>query len=346
MKNRKIAEKVGKELALFLENLKIKNALLIHDEDCDGISSASILAKLLRKKDIEIEFLAGHAGEDIKISRKFDFYFILDIPDLKLKTKNYAILDHHLPTKVNVPYFNPRCIDKEAYIPVSCFVYEAYKEIVKKRDACWLAGIGILGDFAIKSCKYVLKEIKKEFPELISGFSRELLFEKSLLGTLTKIINSSRIVAGKRGASMAASFLSKINDWKEVFKFKKKESKLLLKWYFKYIEEMEKILKVFEKEKLENEKFVFFLAESKYNLRSTLASYLTKFYKGKVILIGQTIGKFIHFSARCEGCRINLVKFIEKLKKSVNAEGGGHRQAAGFRIREDKLNDLLSILKF
>ncbi len=351
MKEKAIVQKVKRCISKFLRDVG-ENVLIVYDSDADGIASAALFAKILKKLRKKIGF---STYEKLRIMNKYDSFVFLDVPYVdenvlkKIRNKKILIVDHHpLIDYKNVIYCNPRKFDKNAYIPVSCIIYEVSKDIFGKK-LCWIGAIGVLGDMAIKSCGWVLKDVESVYPELLINKS-EGIMNSTILGVLTKIINSSRVIKRETGAKEAAKFLYSISDYTQILNASTRKSKDLLKWYIKTEREIERILKEFEKKKIKKGNFIIFEVKSKLNLKSTIATSLSTKLKNGVLVILQKKGRVFDVSfRRGRNCRKDLSKLVEKIKDSIEgAKGGGHPTASAMKIpvrRKKEFLKLFEILK-
>ena len=345
---------ISKSLRCCLNKIKKikKNSevLILFDSDCDGVTSAVIMHKLMESLGINHISLKvfDHEVHTLRVKKNFDIVMFLDLPQIsknvieKIKGKA-VIIDHHPPKNYPkyVTYCNPRKIKRSVYIPTSCLCYFLYKKIVKKNDVCWISGIGIIGDKGVKECSWVFKDIKKIFPELLDEISEKNIYN-SLLSTLAKIINSVRLVNYLEYVKVA-KYLAKIKSYNSIVSGKDKISKFLLKTYFETEEEIEKLMKKFEKEKMEFKKVIYFEVKSKYKIRSTLASIISsKLKTKKVVAIGQEDGRYFKVSLRGK----NAFMILEKVKNKIpGAIGGGHPQACSLKLPIKFKNCFISNLK-
>ncbi|OYT42070.1 MAG: hypothetical protein B6U78_02205 [Candidatus Aenigmarchaeota archaeon ex4484_224] len=333
MKKKKI-EEICKKGIDFLKKVK-GNCLIVHDSDCDGICSASIFLKIFKKMKIKAKVLNKERINE-KIIEKFDCLIFLDIPRIeesvieKIKKKKVLIVDHHFPVRYpkKFVYINPRIYEKNAYIPTSCLSYVIGKEFLEKNEICWLGLVGTICDKGEKNCKWIRKDCKK-IDEYIYVFAN--------------VVNSCRIF-NENNSSFVAKVLAKSQNYIEILKGNKKEHLKILKWYFESQREIEKILKNFEKEKIEKNGYVFFEVKSKLFFKSTIASILAEKIKKKVLVVFQERNGKIEISLRRgKGCRKNLLKIVEKVLKKVKGSGGGHPQAAGLKIEKINRKKLIEI---
>ncbi len=143
----------------FLELTQEKEVFVISHFDTDGITSASIMIKTLKKLDKKFS---------IKIVKSLEEQFIYDLPKEKIilfldlasgcldyiansSLKDVFIIDHHeipdgKPLPENIHIINPELINKQK-ISASCLTYLFCKEIYPKiKESSKLAVLGMIGD--------------------------------------------------------------------------------------------------------------------------------------------------------------------------------------------------------
>jgi single-stranded-DNA-specific exonuclease len=175
----------------FLETTENKEILIISHFDTDGITSASIMIKTLKKLDKRFS---------IKIKKSLEEQFIYDLPKDKIilfldlasnslshitnaKLNNVFIIDHHEVTQVvpeNISIINPELNGKEK-ISGAGLTYLFCKEILPENKECAkLAVLGMIGDCLEKNIDKLNNgilndsEIKKRRGVLIYPSTRPL----------------------------------------------------------------------------------------------------------------------------------------------------------------------------
>ena len=158
----------------FLEETKDKEIYLVSHFDTDGITSAAIMIKTLKKLDKIFT---------LKIVKSLEEQFIYDLPkdkailflDLasgclkylaKTPLKKVFIIDHHeIPSETiipeNVRIINPELYDKEK-ISASGLTYLFCRELGENKETAKLAILGMIGDMLEKNVDKINKEILKE----------------------------------------------------------------------------------------------------------------------------------------------------------------------------------------
>lgn len=356
-----LIEKTINPLIDFLKDVP-KSVVIVHDDDCDGICSAAIFITLLKRlgskkvKNFSLEpnfSLTLKVVKEILREKPFVVIF-LDVPSVEkdllkfLKKIKVIVLDHHPPQKYpkRVIYSNPRLFDYSAYLPTSCLSYYVWKKFFDGNKILWISAIGTLADWGVKGCKFLFRELKRKYPELIkTEIDQKRIFEDSLLGELCRLVDSLNIVEGKKGAERAARLLAECESFWDLIKGKGKYS-IFRNYNGKVEKEFSRILEDFRKEKIEKEKVIFYVFESKFKLKSRLATLLKEKYRDKIVVIGQKSGKWIDLSLRVNyGKRIDLSEIMEKIKKKMKISGGGHPKAAAARIPFNKVEDFIRNLE-
>lgn len=321
--------------------------------DCDSIASAGIFSKLLKKLEKKPRLFVAELNysiteKDLEKMRgaRVNSVVLLDLgdvpPELIAKATNFfpvLIVDHHLPKPYKTYYVNPRIKDVKAYIPTSYLCWLIYKKFFEN-GVDWIAGVGTLADFGVRGNEKLFREIKKMNPELVRGrINQKNLFERSILGFLVKFLDSARIVNGKKGASYAARVLAKIENWNELV-----EDDKLFNWFNTSEKEIKEELKKLKKKSKVVGEVVFYLVESKLNLKSSIASYSKEIFPNKVVAIGQRFGNYYEISFRSKK-KIDLSSLVSRLTRIIpNSSGGGHPSAAALRIPAKSLNYFLEKL--
>lgn len=360
-----IIEETIKPAIKFLENIKSKDKVaIVHGHDNDSICSATIIYKLLKtlykiESNLIVSGLNSAVTEDVLDTIKKTkpaYVIIVDISDVNVnimtELRNISqvmIIDHHVPKGyVKITYVNPRIYDKEIYIPATYLCYKVYGDFLDPREILWIAGIGTLSDMGLKNCNDLYEQIKMEDKELVGNNENidEILFENSLLGKLSKISDSARVVNGVEGSVIALNTLIKMENYQDVLKGKG-EAKKLLEWFAVAEKEFNRLVKDFEKRKKRIKKIILYEVKSKYNMKSPLATYLAKRLTNEILVIYQKSGKYIDVSfRRGKVCIVDLNQLASNSVTNMpDSNGGGHIQAAGCRFPVKYLNKFLRNLR-
>lgn len=204
----------------FLENTNKEEIILVSHFDADGITSAAILGRTLKKLDRHFSF---------KILKNLEREFIENLPDdktiiltdlgsgsleslSKLKNKIY-IIDHHELNKElasnlpqNIKIINPHLYENGEEMSGACLTYLVSKELIKKDSfSANLAIIGMVGDLLEKKIGPLVNSILKDADIVLKrGF---LLYPSTR--PLNKALEycSNPYIPGVTGDSSGAIFL-------------------------------------------------------------------------------------------------------------------------------------------
>jgi alanyl-tRNA synthetase len=227
-------------------------------------------------------------------------------------------------------------------MPTSYIAWLIYKEFFDDKEILWIAAFGTLGDFGAKSNRDLFLILRREYPKSIENTRIEdrELFEKSLLGKIAKMVDACRIFEGIKGVKYVTNIIANSESYKELLE-NRKINEIHKKLEITFKKELGKV----KRRKIEIGEFLIYEIRSKYNLKSSLASYLPKIYQNKIIFIAQKSNEGYYEVSIRRGIkrRVNLSKLVEEISKNIRAKGGGHPTAAGMRV--DDLNELIEFLK-
>ena len=159
---KRLEEQIKKVSEEFLQASKNKEIYVVSHFDTDGITSAAIMIKTLKKLDKKFS---------LKIVKSLEEEFIYDLPKNKLilfldlasgcmdylaesNLQDIFIIDHHeivqkVPEKVNI--INPELMNKEK-LSASCLTYLFCREINPEiKESAKLAVLGMIGDMLEKN---------------------------------------------------------------------------------------------------------------------------------------------------------------------------------------------------
>ncbi len=349
----------------FINSIKSKDKVaIVYGHDNDSVCSAAIIYKLLKniykiESNLIVSGLNSAVTTDVlETIKKIEpsQVIIVDISDVSVniltKLRNISqvmIIDHHAPKGyVKITYVNPRVFDKEIYLPATYLCYKIYEKFLDAKEILWIAGVGTLSDMGLKNCNDLFESIKLENKELVGNNENidEILFDNSLLGKLSKIFDSARVVNGVEGSVSALNALIKAKNYQAVLKGEY-GAKYLLKLHVVSEKEFNRLIKDFEKKKKRIKKIILYEVKSKYNMKSPLATYLAKNLTNEVLVIYQKSGKYIDASfRRGKVCIVDLNQLASNSVKNIpDSNGGGHIQAAGCRFPSRYLDKFLRNLK-
>lgn len=306
--------------------------ILVYHRDADGVCSASLFLKFFSGFEtlpregpvIDNDFLK------VLIGKKPDVLVFLDIPvDQEWKKihklqesvpgMKMMILDHHIPVKdmnsERLVHINPM-FHGDAYIPASCVMFHLLKGMGFAVDEwMWIAIIGLIGDYGMKDCAWMMKEYdaKKMEPPC------ESLFRAS------DIISSSITLKGAEGAEKSLRLIVSSQKYDDL-----RKSEELKRWNEIVQGEVRKIVDDFEKSKetVPNKNIIFYEIRSKMNITSIIATITAEKHPEAIIIIRKRSGDFWKISMRCQEGNVN-VGDLAKFASDGIGSGGGHVKSSG-----------------
>ena len=305
--------------------LNSKNPLFLFDNDPDGICSAAILLKNIKKGKALVLRTINKINTKV-LKKIFSSYpseiFILDKPltdeefvkTAKEKNTPLIIVDHHKQKKKKY------CLYFNSYPSSEPTSYIAQK-IFNSKETKLLSLIGCVYDVFIPE---FLEEEKEKYPELFLNKKDPLeIVNLTEFGKAVQILSLS-LMNGDEKVIKILDYILKINSPYDIL-FENKENQFMHEKY--------KELKAFIDKNLEKakvfENLVFLEFSGKHSLSSEIANKLLFLYKNKFIIACYKKEDAVNISLRGENA-INLVKTI--LKKIDNSIGGGHEKACGLKI--------------
>lgn len=343
---------------------KTDKICLIHHDDSDGVTSATLFSILINNLIGDYPILFPVAGIENINKQLFtriksfnpDFVFVFDVTAIPNDMDYFKgfVLDHHVFTEVesrnDMPYLNPHSFEKdsEKVVPTCYMVYKILKKFFPSERVAWIAGIGVTEDHRVNACKDVFEEIKKETPELlkIEKIDQDSL-EKSFFGELCDMVRSGRMLKGAEGAKTAVLALMECKDRPDKFVNGLTQHSLALRRFYdkvayetqNYIGDVERNGKFYRKQK------VIVYEQPRIRLRgltSFIADKIRQKYPNWVayVINKEYRGGKAKISIRLEQeCRDeDLVTIIEKIKEKIpSVKGGGHRSAIGVILNIDDI---------
>ncbi len=325
-----------------------ENICVITHTDTDGICSAGILLKALKKitkKDIEIKL----ASASILRTKKFyenlpisDLIIFTDLPidqswdiaDKEIGNKKIIIIDHHIPLRnlnsSKIIHINPM-FDRDIYIPASKIVFDIFSDIVDIKKYDWMAAVGILGDMGMADSKVFLKNIFKKYNfESKKKDMRDTLFTK-----VDELIGSAMICKGEEGAMRSLKIVENSERYEDILENEELNS------YRKKVENyLEELKNEFEKtaEYFKEIDTIMFETSPKYNIGSVLATVVSRKILDKTIIILNKRSKTVNLNFRRQDGKVDVKELAEFATQGIG-KGGGHKKAAGGTISIDKIDE-------
>jgi single-stranded DNA-specific DHH superfamily exonuclease len=314
--------------------------ILVFHRDSDGVCSAAVLLKFFADFEtipregpiIDKEFFERIVSKkpgllvflDMPIDQEWKKVLSLcdELPDLRI-----IIIDHHIPEKnlnsARIIHINPM-FSGPAYIPASCVVFELLRQM--KYDVAphrWISVIGVIGDYGMKDCAWLLREQKKYSDTPISEFFR-----------MSDIISSSITFKGLKGAEKSLGLLVKsANYWD----FEKSEE--LTEWNRIVQKEVRRIVADFEKNKSQSGKVILYEIKSKMNITSIIATITAEKYPKNIVIIRKKSGDHWKISLRHQDGSVSVGGLAKFASKGIGS-GGGHVKSSGALVSDwEKFRD-------
>jgi single-stranded DNA-specific DHH superfamily exonuclease len=324
------------ELERFKDFLSTEGSkILLYHNDPDGICSARLLLKFFPGFEkiprtgpmISDEFL------DVLIKKKPKLVFFMDLPvDQEKKRINkmqketgcrIIILDHHIYENNldsrDILHINPRFKQKGSYIPSACMIYRILERTgFDVKELCWVAVMGVIGDYVVKDCMDLLEECKNEYPYLLKETPLE-----SKLAEGAGMISYAVIMKGSKGAGEALKVLMKSIDYKEFA-----DDKKLIKWKEEMEREFDFVLKDAEKEEHKKMGLIIYTIKTRFSITSMIATHFSEKHEDKIIIVKRESKNGWKLCLRDQSGRTNLGEIVKKCVKGIGS-GGGHERAAG-----------------
>jgi len=313
--------------------------LLFYHNDPDGISSAALWMKAFPGfEPVAREGPIMNAGFVRWVSDQDpDVLVFLDLPvdqewkkiqwlekhnpDLKM-----IIIDHHIPERNlssgRLAHVNNKFVLglKGKYLPAAYLVYRVLEGCgTRLENHKWVAGAGIIGDYGQKDCAEFFKGMK-------SGMAA--------MGRASDLMSAAVTLKGRKGADRVLKILLRIGGRDSGMQEFLERSTLKL-WKRFVDAEIKNTMKEFktEKEWFPEANMVAFRIKSKFNIVSVISTMLSEKSPGKVIVIYKlSAGGLWKASGRLQNGRLDLGTIFKRAVKGIGT-GGGHRQAAGARVK-------------
>jgi single-stranded DNA-specific DHH superfamily exonuclease len=339
----------------FIKNCKGKT-VVVYDTDGDGLGAAVIVAKTLKMlfkkypKSIpgyhDLAHLTKNNYDEVSRQRA-DNIIIVDIPVdrkadyiIKLsKRSKILIIDHHQAQKNmnryrNIVHTNPSLwksrIPSFRYAS-SKIAFDICKKAIDIEDLDWLAGMGIIGDYAGSSWKGFLNRIYKKHPYLKG---KNLYSFDNKLGYINHLVTSG-YYSKRTGAKLGFDACLKAESPLDIIKLKSSSVKKLKKLYDKIENDIKHIMKVWRKEAeiIENKRLIILKLKSKFPINSIISTKISIKKPNYTVIVAMKNGNKINVSFRRQDGKVNCGKLASNAtKKLKNANGGGHAPAAGGKI--------------
>ncbi len=326
-----LTKKQIKEIRKTLE--QSQNPLFYFHDDQDGLCSYILLRRFLgRGKGIPVKKIPM-GQEYFRRVGEFnpDVIFVLDVPGVskeffdEVEKLNLPLtwIDHH-DTDTIIPnfvkYYNPFLSKKKKYEPVSLFC----QQIADKDQDRWISIAGCISDKFIPN---FYKDFLKQYPEL--GIETKEAFDvyyRSGFGKICQMLGAGLKDKTTNVMKMIRFLIDAKNPY-DVLNETKENSSM----HERFNEIDSKFQKLVEKAKISYDggEVLFFRYSADTGMSASLSNYLSYLFSDKVVVISHIKGEEVKISMRGENVKKMALKIIEKIK---DASGGGHENAAGFKM--------------
>lgn len=324
----------------FLKGITPKDEIvIIYNNDGDGISACTIVKKFLERTGRKKPYIIAqpmpmdkNLVQRVKMTLPHKIIFLDMAADQQLSILKQLsgfceilIIDHHQVHKnmnsSKIAHYNPRLDDREVYQSTSYCIYKICSKITDMEDALWVAGVGMVSDYALGDSKDLVKQIKEKYNVGDKLYDTKLGRIADMISSTsaTKALSCDQMVEVLNNATLE-EFDRTTNAEKMI------ESYDIIKQEMSHLEEdvehnSEKIGKV-----------IFYNINSKYKLTSPLSTRASEKHQKSLIVIFEKIGNHIKVSSRNQAKNINAGKVMQKAAGEVGGSGGGHEAAAGATI--------------
>ncbi len=331
----RISRRELKKFRRFLEYSGDGKKLLLYHNDPDGICSAVMFLRFFpgfqalprRGPMISSGFL------DELIRKNPGIVIFMDIPVDQESAKirklqketgcKVMIIDHHIYEKNldsgNILHLNPRFRKKKAYIPASAMIYTILMELGHDvRKLCWMAAMGVIGDYGFVGCEGLIEECGSEYPYLLRGHPLD-----SKLGIGADMISYAVIMKGLEGAAESLKILMGSLGYEDFAGNRK-----LRKWKSEMERELDFSIKEAEKESFPELGLDIYRIKTRFNIASLVATRFSEKSPGSVIMVRKKLRDGWKVCMRNQSGRINLGRIAKRCVRGIGS-GGGHEKAAG-----------------
>ncbi len=331
----------------FLKNMTKKDEpIIIFHNDADGVCSAALMARFLRRrlrKKIDVMTqpipLQKNFVSKIKLSLPSKIIFV-DLavdqnPRLIKRLESFCevlIVDHHpvnhdMNSKKTVHY-NP-LFTKKVYQSASYLVFKIlshFPEFNESKNA-WIALVGAIGDYDLSNSGDLIRKAKRYYPDVISSLDDETV-RNSVFGQIADMIAAGKAV--KMPLEDVERIVEDARTYRDVLENEK------LKEAYKTIQsELERII-IDANSKIDpGRKIFFYELKTKYSMRAMVATRLAEIWPEKIVLVWQKVRNKVRVACRNQKVIYDVGKLLRSaLTPGMKASFGGHPAASGGVIDE------------
>jgi single-stranded DNA-specific DHH superfamily exonuclease len=319
---------------------KAQSPLFFFDNDGDGLCSFLLLQRFIgRGKGVPIRTFPELSGDYARKINELnaDYVFVLDKPIVsqeffkEIEQVNIPIvwIDHHqidfssIPKFVN--YYNPLLNKKKTNEPVTHLCYG----ITKKEEDEWISLVGSICDNFVPG---IYSKLQKNYPDLtIKSKDAAEIYYKSEFGKIAQMFNFALKDRTSNVITMI-KFLMKVRNPHEIL-IENKDNFLMHKRFEEINKKYQKLLKK-ASDFPEDSKLIFFQYGGDLSISADIANGLKYKFPGKIIVVAYISGTKANISMRGKKIREIALKAIKDLE---DANGGGHEDAVGVRIKVEDL---------
>ena len=331
-------EKIRKELST------AEKPLIFFHDDADGLSSFLLLYRFMGKgKGVMIKPVPVIGTDYLRYVEEYgpDKIFIVDIAVVEQEFLDGVSIpviwiDHHqLLERNNVQYFNPRAEKQEDNEPATALCYKAVKQDL------WIAMVGSIGDWHIPD---FAARFSKDHPDLLPPEIKkpqDALFGTPV-GTLVRIF-SFALKGPHEEAMKNVKILTRMTSPQELLEQKTPAARHVYRYYSKYQEKYDRLLKKADAAPSEDS-FTVFLYEATHSFTGEISNEMLYKRPDDVILIGREKGDEVRISFRGSGKNVILPR-LQKALEGVEGRGGGHEYACGGSVKKKDFKKFLAAFK-
>ena len=210
-------------------------------------------------------------------------------------------------------------------------VFDICKKATDIEDLDWVAGMGIIGDYAGASWKGFLDRIYKKYPYLKG---RNLYSFENKIGYINHLITSG-YYSKRRGAKLGFDACLAAESPLDIIRLNSAAAKKLKKLYNEIEKDINHTMKVWKKEAeiIESKKLIILKLKTKFPTQSPISTKISIKKPNYTVIVAMKSNNKIHISFRRQDGKVNCGKLASNATKNLkNANGGGHAPAAGGKI--------------
>lgn len=318
-----------KRFAGFISGLGEGRIALVSHNDIDGVVAAKVANKVLGADSMDfVEYTELDESLVRKLkkekARKVVFTDLL-VKDMKFlkdieRFADVLIIDHHL-------YKKDLNSDKSVFLNSQgyCGAYMCYDLFSAGQNLegmDWLVAIACVADWQCKRNGEWMTKVFEKYGDKFEPVGNNVR-NSGKFWDLFMILSKANIYFREDLKTFSDKLEERFWDIGDLEKYAKKVDG-----------EIERVIGEFERKKMDIKDGYFYEFESKYDIRSWVASALTtEKLEDKTIVIAHPARKNYVFSARRQDGKINMNEYLAGLVEGFEgSDGGGHAKAAGGHV--------------